>query len=231
MAATIFVNPTQFGPDEDFGSYPRREARDIETLRAGGVDLLFAPDVAEMYPDGFATRVSVAGVSEGLCGDHRPGHFAGVATIVTKLLLQALPDVGVFGEKDYQQLQVIRRLARDLDIPLEILGVPTVREADGLAISSRNAYLAPAQRRIAPRLHAVLSDVARKIAEGAAPADACAQGRADLAGAGFAPVEYLEARDARTLQAPAAAAPAKSLRVLAAAWLGDTRLIDNVPVA
>ena len=151
VIATIFVNPTQFGPDEDFSSYPRREARDIETLQGADVDLLFAPGVDEMYPDGFETVVDVPGISQGLCGDHRPGHFAGVATIVTKLLLQALPDVAVFGEKDYQQLQVIRRLARDLDIPVEIVGLPTVREADGLAISSRNAYLSAADRAVAPR--------------------------------------------------------------------------------
>ncbi len=229
VVATIFVNPTQFGPNEDLGSYPRREAQDIETLRAGGVDLLFAPDVTEMYPDGFSTTVTVAGISEGLCGEFRPGHFAGVATIVTKLLLQSLPDIAFFGEKDYQQLQVIRRLARDLDIPVEIAGLPTVREADGLAMSSRNLRLDPEWRRIAPRLHGVLNDVADRIASGTPVPDACTAGREALAAAGFGPVEYLEVRDSETLLPPGAHPdPARSYRVLAAAWLGDVRLIDNI---
>lgn len=231
VAATIFVNPAQFGEGEDYSTYPRREARDIEALRAAGVDLLFAPDVREMYPPGFATCVSVAGVSEGLCGDHRPGHFDGVATVVTKLLLQASPDIAVFGEKDYQQLRVIRRLVRDLDIPVEILGVPTVREADGLAISSRNAYLGPEHRAVAPALHAVLREVAAEVAGGRAPEAACRTGRARLAEAGFDPVEYLEVRDAETLSPASTDAATADLRVLAAAWLGDTRLIDNLPVA
>ncbi len=225
--ATIFVNPAQFGPDEDFAAYPRREARDIELLEAARVDLLFAPAVAEVYPDGFATSVSVAGVSEGLCGDHRPGHFDGVATVVTKLLLQSLPDVAVFGEKDYQQLQVIRRLARDLDIPVRIEPLPTVREADGLAISSRNVYLSAEERAIAPRLYAVLAETAADIAGGSLPAEAAATGLEVLHAAGFTRVEYLEARDAETL---AVADTGRPLRVLAAAWLGDTRLIDNVAV-
>lgn len=226
--ATIFVNPTQFGPSEDFTSYPRREARDIEALGSAEADLLFAPDVAEMYPQGFATAVTVTGVSEGLCGAHRPGHFAGVATVVTKLLLQALPDVALFGEKDYQQLQVIRRLVRDLDIPVAIVGVPTVREADGLAMSSRNAYLDPQERAIAPRLHAVLTTVAERVREGDAAETACAEGIADLVAAGFGPVDYLEVRDADTLSPELQ--PGRPARVLAAAWLGRTRLIDNIPV-
>ncbi len=150
VVATIFVNPTQFAAHEDLDTYPRREAQDIEKLRADGIDLLFAPEAGEVYPDGFATTVTVAGVSEGLCGEYRPGHFEGVATVVTKLLLQALPDIALFGEKDYQQLQVIRRLTLDLDIPVEIAGVPTVREADGLAMSSRNLHLSEAERAIAP---------------------------------------------------------------------------------
>jgi len=229
VVATIFVNPTQFGPNEDLSAYPRREAQDIETLRADGIDLLFAPDVAEMYPDGFATTVTVAGVSEGLCGEFRPGHFAGVATIVTKLLLQALPDIAFFGEKDYQQLQVIRRLARDLDIPVEIAGLPTVREADGLAMSSRNQRLDPARRAIAPRLHEVLQMVAAQVASGIPAGQACAAGRSELEAAGFDPVEYLEVRDSDSLQPPGTHPdPKRSHRVLAAAWLGDVRLIDNI---
>ena len=229
VVATIFVNPTQFGLNEDLSAYPRREAQDIETLRADGSDLLFAPDVAEMYPDGFATTVTVAGVSEGLCGEFRPGHFAGVATIVTKLLLQALPDIAFFGEKDYQQLQVIRQLARDLDIPVEIVGLPTVREADGLAMSSRNQRLDPARRTIAPRLHEVLQMVAAQVASGIPAGQACAAGRSELEAAGFDPVEYLEVRDSDSLQPPGSHPdPKRSHRVLAAAWLGDVRLIDNI---
>lgn len=230
VIATIFVNPTQFGPDEDFSSYPRREARDIETLRAHGVDLLFAPGVDEMYPAGFETIVDVPDISQGLCGDHRPGHFAGVATIVTKLLLQALPDCAVFGEKDYQQLQVIRRLALDLDIPVKIIGLPTVREADGLAISSRNAYLSPADRATASKMNAALKAVAEQVLAGAPVATACAAGHEALAAAGFSPIEYLEVRAADTLL-PADQAPVDApLRALAAAWLGETRLIDNIPL-
>tara|TARA_R110002110_G_scaffold415612_6_gene652005 strand:- start:26661 stop:27515 length:855 start_codon:yes stop_codon:yes gene_type:complete len=231
VVASIFVNPTQFGPDEDFSSYPRREARDIETLRTHGVDLLFAPGVEEMYPAGFETIVDVPGISQGLCGDHRPGHFAGVATIVTKLLLQALPDYAVFGEKDYQQLQVIRRLTLDLDIPVQIIGLPTVREADGLAVSSRNANLNPTDRATAPRMHAALNDVAARVLAGETVAVACAAGHEALAAAGFSPIEYLEVRAADSLL-PADQAPAGApLRALAAAWLGETRLIDNIPVA
>jgi pantoate--beta-alanine ligase len=229
VIATIFVNPTQFGPNEDLSAYPREEAQDIEKLRADGIDLLFAPDVSEMYPDGFATTVAVTGISEGLCGEFRPGHFAGVATIVTKLILQSLPDIAFFGEKDYQQLQVIRRLARDLDIPAEIAGLPTVREADGLAISSRNQRLDPARRAIAPRLHGVLQMVAAQLTSGSTVGEACAAGRSELEAAGFDPVEYLEVRDSDSLQ-PAGKRPdpKRSHRVLAAAWLGDVRLIDNI---
>jgi len=228
VVVTIFVNPAQFGENEDFDAYPRRETSDIEMLRAANVDLLFAPPVTEIYPDGFATTVTVAGVSEGLCGDYRPGHFAGVATVVAKLLLQSLPDVAVFGEKDFQQLQVIKALVRDLDIPVRIRPVATVREADGLAISSRNVHLSPEERAIAPRLHAVLAEVANQIAGGTPAAEAAAAGLAALHEAGFSKVDYLEARDAETLAIPTDSG--RPLRVLAAAWLGQTRLIDNVPV-
>src|SRR5579883_2458008 len=225
---SIFVNPTQFGPHEDFRAYPRDEAGDLAKLRAARVDVLFMPAVAEMYPAGFSTTVSVGGLSEGLCGDFRPGHFAGVATVVSKLLIQALPDVALFGEKDYQQLMVIKRLARDLDIPVRIAGVPTVREADGLAMSSRNWYLTPQERAAAPALYRVLSGIAGRLAGGAAAAPLLAEGRAALAAAGFEPVQYLALCDAETL-APLARAD-RPARLLAAAYLGKTRLIDNVAV-
>jgi pantoate--beta-alanine ligase len=181
-----------------------------------------------MYPDGFATTVTVARVSEGLCGDYRPGHFPGVATVVAKLLLQCAPDVAVFGEKDYQQLVVIRQLVRDLDIPVEIVGVPTVREADGLAMSSRNAYLSPAERKIAGQLNAVLARVAERLAGGEGAARALEWGRERLAAAGFAAIDYLELRDAETL-APVEA-PERPARLLAAVHIGAARLIDNIAV-
>ena len=220
VAASIFVNPTQFGPNEDFERYPRREEQDCALLKGAGAHLLYAPGVSEIYPKGFQTTVTVAKVSSGLCGDTRPVHFAGVATVVTKLLLQVSPDAALFGEKDYQQLQVIKRLVRDLDIPVRVIGVPTVREADGLALSSRNAYLSPEERRRAATLYRVLCAVAA----GRATTDAA---RADLLQAGFTSVDYLEIRDAETLE-PAALSP--SARVIGAAWMGATRLIDNVSV-
>lgn len=228
VVVSIFVNPRQFGPGEDLATYPRPEADDVAKLRQARADLLFAPSVAEMYPDGFSTVVSVAGVSEGLCGAHRLGHFDGVATVVAKLLLQAAPHVAYFGEKDYQQLQVVRRLVRDLDMPARIEAVPTVREADGLAISSRNIYLSAAERQIAPALYRVLSEVAGRLAAGRSPAAELARGRAALASAGFSEVEYLELRDAETL-APLTARTRPG-RLLAAVRLGRTRLIDNVPM-
>jgi pantoate--beta-alanine ligase len=226
VVASIFVNPTQFGPNEDLAAYPRREAADLAMLGSVGVDLVFMPATAEIYPPGFATTVRVAGLTDCLCGAHRPGHFDGVATVVTKLLLQSLPNTAYFGEKDYQQLLVVHRLARDLDIPVRIAGVPTVREADGLALSSRNIYLSPAERRIAPNLAWVLQRIAAALA--ARPgtvANEIAQGRADLESAGFA-VEYLEIREAHTL-APVTATVTGSTRIFAAVHLGRTRLIDN----
>jgi pantoate--beta-alanine ligase len=229
VVATIFVNPKQFAPNEDLASYPRREAADLAMLRAAGVALVFMPAVAEIYPPGFATTVRVVGLTDCLCGAHRLGHFDGVATVVTKLLLQSLPDIAYFGEKDYQQLLVVRRLARDLDIPVQIAGVPTVREADGLALSSRNAYLSPRERRIAPELARVLRRIAAALsAEPNAVARETARGRIDLEGAGFA-VEYLEAREADTL-APVTATVTALARVFAAIHLGRTRLIDNMPI-
>jgi pantoate--beta-alanine ligase len=230
VVATIFVNPKQFAPNEDLDAYPRREAADLAMLRAEGVALVFMPTNSEVYPPGFATTVRVAGLTDCLCGAHRAGHFDGVATVVTKLLLQSLPDTAYFGEKDYQQLVVVRRLARDLDIPVRIAGVTTVREADGLALSSRNAYLSPQEHQIAPALARVLRRIAAALAaEPAAVLREITRGRADLEQAGFV-VEYLEVRAADTL-ASVAAAVIGHARVFAAVHLGRTRLIDNVPIA
>jgi pantoate--beta-alanine ligase len=226
VVASVFVNPTQFGPNEDFSRYPRQEERDAALLDGAGCHLLFAPTVAEMYPAGFATKVSVTGVSEGLCGGARPGHFDGVATVVTKLLLQAQAHLALFGEKDWQQLTVIRRLVRDLDIPVDVVGVPTVREADGLALSSRNAYLSDGDRKIAPALHRALQAVAAGLREGKSAAELCHRAAADLLAAGFLSVDYVEARAAADLT------PLDRLdrpaRILAAARLGGARLIDNI---
>ena len=227
--ATIFVNPTQFGPTEDFAAYPRDEAADFAKLAAIGCRIVFAPALAEMAPEPGLTTVHVARLTEGLCGPFRPGHFDGVASIVTKLLMIALPDRAYFGEKDYQQLQVVRRLVFDLSIPVEIVGMPTIREADGLAMSSRNAYLDPAQRRVASALHRELVNAARAVADGKASCAAVAASAARaLLEAGFASVDYFTIVDAASL-APIShvAGPA---RVIAAAWLGRTRLIDNVAV-
>jgi pantoate--beta-alanine ligase len=223
VVASIFVNPKQ-----DLASYPRRDAADLEMLESAGVDLVFIPAVDEIYPPGFATLVRVNGLTEGLCGAHRAGHFDGVTTVVTKLLIQALPDIAYFGEKDYQQLMVVRRLARDLDIPVRIAGVPTVREPDGLALSSRNAYLSAEERRIAPNLARVLSSVAGALAQDpSAIAREVARGSAALKQAGFA-VEYLEIREAGTLARISKATT--NSRVFAAVRLGKTRLIDNMPI-
>jgi pantoate--beta-alanine ligase len=229
VVASIFVNPKQFAPTEDLGSYPRREAADLEMLRSGGVNLVFIPALEEMYPPGFATFVRVSGLTEGLCGAHRAGHFDGVTTVVTKLLIQALPDIAYFGEKDYQQLAVVRQLARDLDIPVRIAGVPTVREADGLALSSRNVYLSAEERRIAPDLARVVRSIAAALAQDpTAIAREIAHGSAALRQAGFV-VEYLEIREAKTLAVTSEATA--SSRVFAAVRLGKTRLIDNMPIA
>ena len=229
VVATIFVNPKQFAAGEDLGAYPRREAADLDMLRAAGVDLAFVPVASEMYPPQFSTLVRVGGLSEGLCGAHRAGHFDGVATVVAKLLIQSLPDIAFFGEKDYQQLLVIRRLARDLDIPVAIAGVPTVREPDGLALSSRNAYLSPEERRRAPELAHVLRTIADNLErEPAAIARETEEARSRLAAAGFR-VDYLEICDAADL-GPVRAVVGAPARVLAAAYLGRTRLIDNMPV-
>lgn len=230
VVVSIFVNPTQFGPGEDFTAYPRDEARDAGFLDDRGADLLFAPTVAEMYPDGFATKVHVDGVTQGLCGDCRPGHFDGVATVVTKLLAQVRPDVALFGEKDYQQLCVIRHLVRDLDLGAEVIGVPTLREADGLAISSRNAYLSAQERRAAPALNAAITAAAAGIRGGGDIVRALADAERAILEAGFRAVDYVACVDGETLAPLAAFDAARPARVLVAAHLGRARLIDNVAV-
>lgn len=231
IVVSIFVNPTQFSPSEDFDAYPRPADKDLSMLREAGVELVFMPSAAEMYPEGFATTVTVAGLADCLCGITRPTHFQGVATVVAKLLLQCLPDGAWFGEKDFQQLQVIRRLARDLDIPVAIHGVPTVREADGVALSSRNAYLSAEQRARAPVLNRALRHVAARMAAGITAADASHEGRDMLRNAGFDRIDYLEVREEETLvlveDRPQAGRPA---RVFGAVLLGGTRLIDNWPL-
>lgn len=227
--ASIFVNPTQFGPNEDFEKYPRTEAEDARLLAARGCDLLWAPTVDAMYPAGFATTVRVSGLTEILCGADRPGHFDGVATVVAKLFNQVQPDIAVFGEKDFQQLQVVRRMAADLDLPVRILSGPTVREADGLAMSSRNRRLAPDQRAAAARLNVALKFAAEALEEGEKPAAVLSDGVAALQAAGFEQVDYFEARLERDLLPLDEGRAGEPARVLAAARLGDVRLIDNRP--
>ncbi len=228
VVASVFVNPTQFGPGEDFEAYPRDEAGDAALLAGAGCDLLYAPSVDEMYPPGASTTVTVAGVSEPLDGIARPGHFAGVATVVTKLLNQCAPDVAVFGEKDWQQLQVIRRLARDLDLPVEILGAPTARAEDGLALSSRNAYLTAQERPVAGRLNQVLRRVHARLRAGERVDAAESEAVAELLAAGFSKVDYVEARVPETLDRLGPGPATGPIRVLGAAHLGKARLIDNL---
>lgn len=230
VVASVFVNPLQFGPGEDFERYPRTPAEDERLLAAAGCDVLFAPPVRQIYPDGgrSATRVSVESLAGILCGRSRPGHFDGVATIVAKLFGIVQPDLAVFGEKDYQQLAIIRRMTADLDIPVEIVGAPTVRGADGLAMSSRNRYLTDAERAVAPRIHATLRAAASRIQDGDRDfAALSAWGEAQLREAGMAP-DYFEVRDALSLLEPAV--DAREVVVLTAARLGKARLIDNLRV-
>ncbi len=226
---TLFVNPKQFNNPEDLAKYPRTEDSDAEKLTPYGADILYVPDGAQMYPEGFATTVSVTGVSECLCCGARPGHFDGVATVVTKLFLQCDADRAYFGEKDYQQLQVVIRLAEDLDLKTEIVGCPTVREDDGLAMSSRNLRLGPGSREIAPVIAQVLDDAARVISRGGQVAQALDNARAALLSAGFDTIDYLELRSDPDLKLMTRAD--RPGRLFLAAWLDGVRLIDNVPVA
>lgn len=228
VVASLFVNPRQFAPHEDFERYPRDEAGDSALLASAGCDLLFAPERSVMYPEGFSTNVIVTDVSTPLEGEMRPHFFGGVATVVTKLLLQALPDAAFFGEKDYQQLLVIKRLARDLDVPTEIVGCATVREHDGLAMSSRNAYLNADERRVAARLNLVLHEAIKAVHHGTTIADAETEASRHLLAAGFSSIDYVAIRDAASLALIADVS--KPARILAAAWLGKTRLIDNMAV-
>lgn len=228
VVVSIFVNPKQFGPNEDLAAYPRREAKDAQMLTAAGVDILWMPTVDVMYPTGFATNISVSGVSDGLDGAARPGHFDGVATVVTKLFNQVRPDVAIFGEKDYQQLAVIRRMVADLDMGIEIVGMPTQRAEDGLALSSRNAYLSDDERKAALALPRALGEAKRQIEKGGAVEEALAKAVTMLSAQGFDPVDYVTLCDAVTLE------PMHVLdrpaRLLGAARLGKTRLIDNIAV-
>lgn len=225
VVASIFVNPAQFGPGEDFERYPRTEAEDVSKLATVGVDAAFVPSVREMYPEGFATRVHIERLGDVLCGAHRPGHFDGMALIVVKLLTSALPDLAIFGEKDYQQLQIIRRFTADLNIPVRIMGAPIEREADGLALSSRNRYLSPEQRQTAVALSVALRMVRDAVKSGGDPAAASAKARGDILEAGFDSVDYVEVRDPSSLEL--VTEPGRPARVFGAARLGNTRLIDN----
>jgi len=228
VVASVFVNPLQFAPNEDFDAYPRTLDADAAKLKLAHCDLLFAPSVAEMYPGGRDehTAVTVPGLSDILCGAHRPGHFTGVATVVAKLFGQVQPDTAVFGEKDYQQLKIIERMVRDFALPVRVVGLPTIREDDGLALSSRNQYLSPEERAIAPVLHATLTWAAAQFGQGREPPEVEGAALERLKDAGFKP-DYVSVRSADDLGPPIDGAPK---RVFAAAWLGAARLIDNVPV-
>ncbi|HZP75724.1 MAG TPA: pantoate--beta-alanine ligase [Pseudolabrys sp.] len=229
VVVSIFVNPTQFAPHEDFKTYPRTFAADLNALADAKADLVWAPGAPVMYPDGYATRIVPEGVaSVGLEDAFRPHFFAGVATVCAKLFLQCRPDFAMFGQKDYQQLRVVTQLARDLDLPMKIVGVPTVREKDGLALSSRNVYLSPDDRAVAPMLHRALQAVARSIESKEPIAPVLAVGRETLTKAGFA-LDYFEARHAQTL-VPVTSVKDGPIRLLVAAKLGQTRLIDNIGV-
>jgi pantoate--beta-alanine ligase len=229
VVVSVFVNPTQFAPHEDFASYPRSFATDVKVLREAKVDLVWAPSVEVMYPNGFATRLAPEGAAKaGLEDEFRPHFFGGVATVVAKLFTQVSPDFALFGQKDYQQLRVVSQMAKDLDLPVKVVGIPTVRESDGLAFSSRNAYLSAAERAVAPMLHRVLRECAIRIKNGEKTDHVLNVGRIEIDVAGFI-LDYLEARHALTL-APIASPKDGPIRLLVAAKLGKTRLIDNIAV-
>ena len=228
LVTSIFVNPTQFAPQEDFSTYPRTFEDDLQKLVGVDCDLVWAPTADAMYPDGFATMIKPEGAALGLETDFRPHFFSGVATVCCKLFTQCGPDIALFGEKDYQQLCVVRQMVRDLDLPLEIMGCETVREADGLAMSSRNAYLSESERQIATSMHRILTDVSKAFrTDNSNPDKLCENASSSLLEAGFESVDYLAIRDAETL-APIEAGSRRPSRILAAAWLGETRLIDNI---
>lgn len=227
--ASIFVNPAQFAPHEDFSAYPRQEAQDLDLLQKAGCHLAYIPSREEMYPEGFQTAISVSDVSQGLCGASRPHFFGGVSTVVCKLLNQVRPDIAVFGEKDFQQLLVIRRMVKDLNMPVDIVGAPIVRESDGLAMSSRNAYLSADERAVAGKLNAIISEMAARLAAGADVGAELARGRQNMLDAGFARIDYLEVRSADLLTPQGPGPIARPSRVFAAVILGKTRLIDNWP--
>jgi pantoate--beta-alanine ligase len=230
VIASNFINPTQFAAHEDLGRYPRQQEEDARLLAGAGCHLMFAPSVEEMYPDGFATSIAVAGPALGLEGEARPQMFGGVALVVTKLFNQVQPDVAVFGEKDYQQLMVVRRFVRDLDLPIEIVGSPTERDGWGLALSSRNAYLSEEELAIARRLNGVLAEAGARASAGEPVAAVEAAAADALLGAGFASVDYVAIRRADDLQPFGEDVVDAPARILAAAWLGKTRLIDNMAV-
>ena len=228
VIASIFVNPLQFAPNEDFETYPREENCDILKLVEEGVDLLFAPKVNEMYREKSKTTINVGGLTDCLCALSRPGFFDGVATVVTKLLLQALPDIAIFGEKDYQQLLVIKQFTTDLDIPVKIIGAPTIREKDGLALSSRNIYLDPKARSIAPSMYSILNQHASNISNGSDIKKSLEIARKNLQDSGFEKIDYLDLRNSQTLEI--CSDLKQPSRLFAAAWLGSTRLIDNLAI-
>ena len=230
VVATIFVNPKQFGPTEDFKSYPRQEKIDAENLAAYGVDMLYIPQEKDFYPKGFTTQIQVPGLDGILCGAHRPQFLTGVATVVTKLFLQVMPDAAFFGEKDFQQLQVIRRMVEDLGLPVFIAGCPTMREKDGLAMSSRNMYLSDAERQIAPLLYKAIKKIALDAKKGVNLNELIAQAKKDLIKNGFQKIDYIEARHEDDLSLVESLPTKRKSRVFAAAFLGKTRLIDNVKI-
>ncbi|MFA5955836.1 pantoate--beta-alanine ligase [Hyphomicrobium sp.] len=226
---SIFVNPTQFAVNEDLSRYPRDEAGDLKKLAGADADLVWAPSVEEMYPEGHSTGIRAGSAAKDLEGVFRPQHFDGVATVCAKLFNQVTPDIAIFGEKDFQQLTVLRQMVRDLDMSLKLIGAPTKRDTDGLALSSRNAYLSLSERKVAPSLYAVISALAEDAANGADMLTTIANAKRKLTTAGFTKIDYVEIRDAETLE-PGSTASGRPLRVLAACWLGKTRLIDNVAV-